>query len=434
MNYVIKYDPEKQKMGKVMYYDVPSSFDIETTSFYTDSGDKCATMYLWGFNFNGRSVYGRTWEEFITLLKIIRDTLNTLENHLIIWVHNLSYEFQFMRKWLEWNNVFCMSDHEVAKALLNWGIEFRCSLLESGKKLSLLAEECKEFPIAKLKTLNYRGIRHYKTPLTDMELMYQLNDVRVVANYIYEKGKKRPRGIPSIQLTKTGYVRELYRKNALHNDNKNVSFHFRNLIRELTLCEEEYSVLSKAFQGGFTHANFLYIDDLLENVGSYDEISAYPAQFTKEFPMSKGEHYNTFPEGKRDIWFNSYCLVFRFEVWNIRRKEGVFDDPISESHCEDMIGEIINNGRVESADHLVTYITNVDYEIYKEFYDWDDEGISDIWRYRKGYLPKVIIETVLQLYAYKTQLKGVIGQEELYLLSKEQLNSSYIRNDVYAGY
>lgn len=425
-SYKIKYDPELKRKRKYEYWDVPCSFDIETTSFYYEN-EKFATMYLWGFNFNGRSVYGRTWEEFLSLMDLITGILNTENITLICGVHNLSYEFNWFRKWFEWDNVFCMKEHECIRARTTSGIEFRCTLMETGKKLSMLADDLKEYPVRKLDTLNYKGLRHSETPVTDMELMYQLNDVRIVANYLYEKGKKR-KGICNILMTKTGYVRELFRKNTIENPDQNIRNQYRQIIRSLTMDPMEYLQAEHTFQGGFVHGCYLYIDDVLYNVGSFDEISAYPAaMLANMFPMSKGVYIEEPTKDEIEKSLKYYCSMFRWEVYNLKQKKGVYDDPISESHCDALEHPTINNGRVKSADHVVTYITNVDYEIYQHFYDWDTEteSITKMWKYRKGYLPKAFIETVLELYENKTQLKGVIGSEELYLLSKENMNSSY---------
>lgn len=425
-SYVIKYDPEIKRRRKYEYYNIPCSFDIETTSFYYN-GEKCATMYLWGFNLNGRSIYGRTWKEFFGLLDLLHDVLNTDNVNLIIWVHNLSYEFNWFCRWLQWESVFCMKSHEVARAKTTTGIEFRCSLLESGKRLSKLAEEIKENPVRKLDTLEYSGMRHSKTPLTDLELMYQLNDVRIVANYIYEKGKKRYGGIPNILMTKTGYVREAFRKATIDSKERNTAHHYHNLIKYLTMTIEEYEQAEKTFQGGFVHASYLYIDEILDNVASFDICSDYPSQMVaREFPMSKGEYIGEPTPEELELSLSLYACMFRVEFTNIRQKRGVYDNPISKDHCKDGLrGEVVNNGRIKRADWLVTWITNVDYEIYKDFYDWDSCKISELWRYEKGYLPTPFIKTLLELYKNKTTLKGVKGKEEDLLLSKENLNSSY---------
>lgn len=112
-------------------YNVPCSFDIETTSFYRDTVgntytynqyiklnenapkkvklEKCAIMYVWQFGINGFVIIGRTWDEFITMCGTIANELHLNNNcKLICYVHNLSYEFQFMRTLFEWEKVFLL--------------------------------------------------------------------------------------------------------------------------------------------------------------------------------------------------------------------------------------------------------------------------------------------------------------------------------------
>ena len=424
--YIIRYDPEQKKRRKFEYWNVPAAFDIETTSFYLQNGEKAATMYLWGFDFNGRSVYGRTWAEWVDLCEYLHDVLNTEQVRLVVYIHNMPYEIGFMARWFEWSESFCMGDHKMVKGVTTLGIEFRCSLVESGKKLALLSEEITENPVKKLDTLDYRGMRHSETPLTDLELMYQLNDVRVVTNYIYEKGKKRTLGIPKILMTRTGYVRERYRKGTRESPDRNVRTHYKAWMDILTLQMDEYYVLNAAFRGGHTHANALWVGEVLYDVASLDEISAYPAMMTKAYPMGKGHHFDTLPDEK---YLDDFCCVFRWEVWNIRRRKGVYDDPLSSSKCSTLEKPLINNGRVKEAEHLVTYLTEVDLKEYRKFYEWDREDISDIWAYHKGYLPKEFLLVMFELYANKTTLKGQHSEdgsiEALYMLSKGDLNASF---------
>lgn len=96
------------------FYNVPSAFDIEVSSFYRDEDgstytyeqytklgvkmEKCAIMYVWQFGINGYVIVGRTWDEFVTMCNTIAQTLELSPNKkLIVYIHNLSYEFQFIR-------------------------------------------------------------------------------------------------------------------------------------------------------------------------------------------------------------------------------------------------------------------------------------------------------------------------------------------------
>src|SRR5699024_4136575 len=82
-------------------YELVTSFDIETTS-YSNNGEDIAFMYIWQFSIENYVVYGRTWEEYFDFIDKVREVGEvTPGQQLIIWVHNLSFEFQFIRKMIE---------------------------------------------------------------------------------------------------------------------------------------------------------------------------------------------------------------------------------------------------------------------------------------------------------------------------------------------
>ena len=128
----------------VEYLNIECSFDIETSSTYTKDGKKFAFMYLWGFGIGEHGdylKYGRTWEEFHELLNHVANELNiTINRRLVIYVHNLGYEFQFFRKLFEWDTVFSVDDRKPIKALTTSGFEFRDSYILSGYNLESLAK------------------------------------------------------------------------------------------------------------------------------------------------------------------------------------------------------------------------------------------------------------------------------------------------------
>ena len=126
-NFRFSYSNKKTK-----YFNVPCSFDIETSSFFRSTGngeqEKAAIMYEWTFGIYGAVIVGREWGEFVSMLETIFNELNlTNEKRLIVYVHNLSYEFQFMRKWFEWDKVFSIDNRKPIYSLTTSGVEFRCS-------------------------------------------------------------------------------------------------------------------------------------------------------------------------------------------------------------------------------------------------------------------------------------------------------------------
>lgn len=427
----LDYIKKRTNTETIEYYNIPCSFDIETTSFYrTENNKKCKTaiMYEWTFGIYGIVIIGRTWLEFITMIHQLCKSLGTnLSRRLVIYVHNLAFEFQFFRKYFEWTNVFALETRKPVYTVTTEGIEFRCSYILSGYSLAKCADNLTMFSIKKLVgDLDYKQIRHAKTPLTDTELQYCINDVKIVMAYIAEC-IINDGNIARIPLTATGYVRKYCRRMCLTNDNENKyrRYRYKQLISGLTIEPDEYKQLQRAFMGGFTHANPFMANKIINDVTSYDFTSSYPTVIIAErFPMSKAEKIDITNRQQLDHNLKCYCCLFDVEFENITPRLW-FDNYISESRCFKLINPIVNNGRVVSADILATTITEQDFFIIQKFYKWSRIKIANFRRYKRGYLPTDFIKSVLKLYADKTQLKDVDGKEIEYLKSKGMLNSCY---------
>ena len=412
------------------YYNIPASFDIETTSFYDEMGRKCAIMYEWTFGINGAVVYGRTWSEWLKLYDIVCNVLGLCDdNRLIVYIHNEGFEFQFMQKHHEWRRVFALDERKPVYALSVDGVEFRCSYLLSGYSLEMLGKQLQKYKVQKaVGDLDYSLIRHQNTPLTDKEIGYCVSDVRVVMAYVMEKIEQCG-DITKIPLTKTGFVRKYCRDACLyegsHKKNVEKFKSYNDLMRQLTLTPDEYKQAKRAFQGGFTHANSYHVGKVLENVGSYDFTSSYPAVMVAEmFPMSRGElvKIKSAEEFSRNL--RLYCCMFDAEFEGIEATT-IFEHPLSKSRCEKIRNSLDDNGRIVSADYLITTITEQDYIVLQKFYKWKRMRIANFRRYKRGYLPTNFVRAILKLYQDKTTLKGVDGKETEYLNSKEMINAAY---------
>lgn len=419
---------------KIEYYNIPCSFDIETTSFEepTQIG-KCkrSIMYEWTLGINWIVMIGRTWEEFKMVYDRLVDYFETYEKRrLIIYIHNAGFEFQAIRKHFSWFKIFSLKERKPVQMITNEGIEFRCSYILSGYSLEKLSDQLFKYKVRKqVGSLDYSLIRHSKTPLTQEEIKYCLYDVVVVMAYIQEL-IERDGDITKIPLTKTGYVRNYCRNSCLYDDKthrKNVDKYlkYREIMNRLTLTPEEYILLKQAFMGGFTHANPYFSTGVFTNVDSFDETSAYPyVMISEKFPMSKGEEVKIKSYEELETNIQNYCCILDIILVNVEPKV-TYENYLSVSHCRKLRNAVENNGRVVSADYLETTITEQDYFIMKYFYSWENLVIKKCIRYRKSYLPTNFIKSVLKLYVDKTQLKGVAGKEVEYLISKENVNSCY---------
>lgn len=425
-----KIDMKTVKRNHIEFFNTAVSFDIETSSFYDpEILSKCANMYIWQMCFSGGIIIGRTWADFVNTLWMIHNYYETSDSRkLVIYVHNLQYEFQFIRKWFKWDSVFAIDERKVVKAVTNIGIEFRCSYILTNISLKKMAEDLPDEynGISKLMgELDYTQIRGPETPLSDAELQYCINDVLIVVYFIYDK-LQHENSIANIPLTATGYVRKAVRKNCLYNKEYYAkSWAYKRYIHTLNLTKDDYFMLHDAFRGGHTHSSCLSTCKVIPDVGSIDFISAYPAECL----------YELYPnESFKDIKLNSmaefrnylkyYACLFQIEFFDLKAAV-IFEHVLSESNCTVCDGAVIDNGRIVSAKRIVTTITELDFEVIEKYYTWDKMRIGKFKAARKGYLPTLFIESVLSFYKDKTKLKGVAGRERDYVNAKSRLNSLY---------
>lgn len=423
---------------KEKYYNIVCAFDIETTSFYRKSNrletgeemEKCAIMYCWQMAINGRVVFGRTWDEFETVYNQLVDFFGLGEyQRLVIYVHNLSFEFQFLRKRFEWDNVFAIDSRKPIYARTVDGVEFRDSYLLSGYALAKLGDNLQKYHVRKLVgDLDYSKNRHSKTPMTPEEIAYCENDVLVVSAYIQEE-IERAGNITRLPLTKTGYVRNYCRDRCLyegsHKKNVDKFKAYRELMNVLTLDGTEYQQLKRAFQGGYTHAAARFSGKVENNVDSIDFTSSYPyVMVSEQFPMSRGKIVELQSKEEFEKYLRLYCCMFDVEFVGLVPKY-INENYISLSRCYKHEKVVTNNGRVVSADCIATTITDVDFDIINRVYKWDKMTIRNFRIYKRGYLPTDFVKAILKLYSDKTTLKGVAGKEVEYLVGKGMLNSCY---------
>lgn len=437
---LIKYaDAPISRKNKKSYVNLPLSFDIETTSFYKDgehiysnadvsinkslthTSIKCAVMYVWQLAIDEDVVIGRTWSQFVQMLARLQNVFNCYNNrYLIIYVHNLTYEFQFMRRWLTWKDVFALDNRVVVSATTDMNIIFRCSFKLSGYSLATVAKNLNISHLEKLSGyLSYTEMRHGETDLNEDEIAYCINDVLIVTAYISEQIISWG-GIANIPLTQTGAIRRVTRKNCFKYSR------YKWFIKKLTFQIPEYELVRKAYSGGFVHCNVMYISQVLSNVSSYDLTSSYPSvMVTEKFPMTKGIFLHI--ETEEDIieMARRYCLILDVKFLNLKSKV-LCERILSFSKCFEVSRDcLIDNGRVDSSGYVRVCLTEVDFLYVRKFYKWDDMRIVSCVMYEKRYLPKPIVETIIELYSKKTTLKDVKGREKEYFHSKELLNSMY---------
>ena len=379
--------------------------------------------YIWMFGICGICTYGRTYEELQVLLAKVEKWLNG--TILAVYVHNLGYDFQFIEPYIDIKNIFCLDTRSPARIRTEGGLEFRDSLCLTGLSLEFIGKKkLQKYKVQKaVGNLDYNKIRHPKTPMTEAEMKYCINDIKVVMAYIQEILESGDDDIATIPMTKTGYVRRDCRNQLLCNPE------YMNKISQLTIqTTQELELLICAFRGGFTHANWMLSGLLLHNVASYDEVSCYPAMMlTRYFPSSKGKTIcvEALKPGQFTKLLNTKCCLISVHFDHIERKEGMADSYISLNR--EMKNVLEDNGRIISADNVNLVITEIDWQIINKCYDvtLGDEWLRKMIVYDRDLLPVEFRKIIIQYYQQKTTLKGIKGREVEYAYYKELLNSLY---------
>lgn len=399
------------------------TFDIETTSFVTNDV-KMSYCYIWQCCINGHVYYGRYLHEFVEVLdKLTND--NWIQ---ICWVHNLGYEFQFLRNIIEFDKVFARTNRKPIFARYK-NIEFRCTYFLSNMSLSALAKSY-DLPHKKMEgDINYTLPRNSKTPLSYTEERYCENDVLVLYDYINYLMKNNGRNMKKIPYTQTGFMRGALLQYA---KDKKEYYALRKLVTRIAPDMNVFLLLERAFMGGITHASFTAVlEGIIEDVDSYDRRSSYPAVMCScKYPMTKfvkiATNYNNY------IHNSDFAFVTTVVFRNIESKYDMCT--FSKHKCikivtaKDEDGHTIipdSNGRIWKAAEIEVTITDIDFYNIEKMYKFDDFEIKEMWVSRYGYLPKVIVEFVLTHYGNKTKLKNVQGMEDLYMWSKQYINSTF---------
>ena len=419
---------------KISYGNVACVVDIESSSFIDNENNKTAIMYCFTIGINGRSYFGRTYEELFEMLQLFTDTYQlNKDKRLIIYIHNLGYEFQFFYKRFSWLKIFAVKERTPLTAITTGGIEFRCSYLLSGYSLAKVGEHLQKYKVEKLSgDLDYDKIRHSQTPMLEQEIRYVLNDGLVVMAYIQEQIESHHDKITKLPLTKTGEVRTYVRNNCLYggggsHQNTGRQFHIYRKVMKATEIQSvnEYKQLKRAFMGGFTHANGLIVGNKINNVTSFDFTSSYPyVMVSEKYPMGSGKLINIKSKDEFYHHLKYFCCLFDVTFTGLESTI-YYEHYISESHCFNLLNYRLDNGRIVDAEQLTITITEKDFYIIEKCYKWKSMKIKNFRIYRKDYLPTPFIKSVLELYKNKTELKGIKGKEIEYLYSKELVNSCY---------
>lgn len=400
--------------GWCEYLNIPMGFDIETTT----KGEK-AYMYIWSLSVFGNVIRGNSWTQWIDLLsRIIEYYELSYKKRVLIWIANLSFEFQFMRKWLDVTSIFASEQRRPMKVIHADCVEFRDALLISGSNLDMLSKMYDTPHKKMVGDLDYTIQRNYidAMNMTPTEYGYTDNDVLILSDFAtiiwnrYISNGFCP-------LTKTNILRRKVRNECTQ------------ITKVKKACEslhprtwDDYRfIMNWLFRGGYNHANHTIVGLVLTSIMSADKTSSYPwAMFTYDkYPMSP-----FIPMEWNDDNLEKYAMWGVFTFTNIRPKTQHSIE--SYSKCIAIQDPLIDNGRVRKATLMCVALTDLDWFNYHEFYEWDYVEIYESYGALGGRLPHYLIKPLMGDYVQKNELKSKgMSDTPIYNIKKSEVNSYY---------
>lgn len=424
------------------YVKFPMTFDIESTTIanpeiediekYSGKDKYIGFMYHWqcalpNDNINSKNfliVCGRRWEEFQEFLHVLEEYYYLNEyKRLVIYAHGLFYEFQFIRNFVEVSNVFARKKREPLKFIANDCFEFRCSYMLTNMSLAKAIKNTPKSIYNKLSgdDYDYRKIRTPNTKMSDLELEYCYNDVRglleVILHYLEEDDLK------TIPLTSTGFIRRTSRT-AVQKNPQN-----RKDMLWLRLNPEQYSMCRNAFRGGNSAVNPYLSNQILTEIGSYDRKSSYPAEMLVDFfPVTPFQSIT--PNQSTVDSYKDKAMLMMVTLLDLNMKSRMTIAYIAKGKCLLLTGKqkgknptlVIANGRVIKAESATMIITDIDYKIISEHYNFIPH-FTRVFMADYGHLNDEYRRCVLDIFIEKTKLER--GDQYLYAKFKNKVNAFF---------
>ena len=413
------------------YIDIITAFDIETCACPELPGNAMMYVWQWCFYYPDKPddyivIMGRTWDELRLFIQQLLPAIRAYDDRasMVVLVHNLAYEFQFLRTIYDFgpDEVFCLDSRKPAKATMyRKELELRCTYIHSNMSL---AQYTKKMGVKHVKLsgedYDYKKTRYPWTPLTEEERAYCAHDVIGLCEAYHAEMQLDGDNLATMPLTSTGYVRRICKRAMKHSSKWE--------IKNSQPDENLYPLLRDVFRGGDTHCNRYYSGFILEDVKSADRSSSYPDVMCNcQFPRGAFRQEQHPSEKKLEyLLSNNRAVLMRVAFTGLRQRDKYWGFPyVPYSKCQKAVRPLLDNGRILKADYLEIALCDIDLYIIRETYEWDRFEVQDLWSTYYGHLPTPLIMVTQEFYRDKTELKGVPGQEVYYTKRKNLLNSLY---------
>lgn len=369
---------------------------------------------------NVAALWGDDPEELIDCITRIHAALPG--DTTIIYIHNLAYDYVFLRKFFlaAWGapvkQLNTKPHYPVEIGYFN-GIVFRDSLIIAQRSIEKWAKDLNVEHQKAVGSWDYDKIRHQRDELTEEEQIYIVNDVLAGVECLQATRKairKTYRGFP---YTATGIPRsELREVSKLH--------HAHQWVKE-NYEWEPYTINEWMYHGGYVHMSRWRAGDIVPAI-AFDFASSYPyVLLAYPFPYEK---WARLPFDPSPEWIRSRsddeAFMFEASFRNVRLKDPFFPMPVLQLSKVTMVMDAVaDNGRIREAGFCSLWMNEITLDLISRIYEWDELELNDCWFSAKRYLPDWIAGYIYKLFRDKTVLKG--GDPVQYAIAKAKLNSIY---------
>lgn len=419
-----------------VYYDMFGCLDTETSHNH-NLDEPVAWIYQWAFVLGGQYIIGRTPTRLFKELRRIQ-RMYQLDDHrkIVIYIHNLSYDFCYLYSYMEEYlgerpEVLALNNRKILMVSCG-GFEFRCSYLLSNMSLDEWTKQLKTNVRKMVGAIDYDTIHYQDEELDIVDWEYQINDIASQYEALQIEMQIGNHTIVDIPLTSTGYVR-LDMKRVCRDKE------YRDFFKKTRLDVDTYKACKMAFAGGYTHANRCLVGvNIKYRIGHFDFKSHYPSvQQLRYFPISKFDLYYEYnKEDKLEVdeiidILNEYCCLIQVAFNNPSLHPEVTAPYMQQSKIlnagyqlrDDRGIKATDNGRIINIDGTVLmWLTELDFKILIDQYEFDDIEIIKMYIAKRGPIPMQYIDNINKYFEIKEN-----GDKDTvyYQKSKAKLNAIY---------
>lgn len=418
----------KGKSNNETYNDIIIMADTETSK--ETPGTVCKnyvvawTISLRAFDHNIVTLYGTKPSEMVQAIDKLITSMGGMKT--IIYFHNLSYDWVFLRKFMmqDWGTPLYQlntkAHYPVFIEFAN-GICLRDSLILAQRGLDKWAKDMDVQHKKATGFWDYDKIRQQNGGrFTPHEKTYIEHDTLAGVECLQKTMDTLGKLIYAMPYTATGIPREIVRKIGKEHNARD---------KFLRMVPKEYDtqlMLENVFHGGYTHNNRHYIEEIIRGeVEAYDFASSYPtSMLLGKMPMGR---FGPFEDCTVDFILRNaerYAYIFRLILIKPKLKDDFIPMPVlQKSKAVQMINVVEDNGRILCAAYVEIFLNEIDLEIIAQQYTWEAAICTDVRFCHKDYLPRWFTDYVYQCFIDKTMLKG--GDPVQYSIAKAKLNSLY---------